>query len=113
MFLSILGITALEVLGYNSLKDDESRVKTKAIIARTIERTEKNLNKKFNNGELDNKKEEEFLKFEENFNKNQSNFIKWKIDADMLKFKKDTGYTEESIKYQRKLEDLQHKYFKY
>lgn len=113
MFLSILGITALGVLGYNSLKDEESRIKTKAILARTIEHTEKNMNKKFKNGELGSEKAEEFLKFEENFNKNQSNFIKWKIDADMLKFKKDTGYTEESIKYQQKLEDLQHKYFKY
>lgn len=110
MLLEILGIAALGVLGYNSLKDEESRTKTKGTIANVIEKAEKNITKKFNNGEMS---DEEYTTFEEKFVNNRSNIIQWKIDAEMLKFKKETGYSEESSEYQDKLEYLQHKYFDY
>lgn len=107
MLLKILGMAALGALGYNSVKDEESRTKTKGMIAGMIERADKNIDRQFQNGEID---EEEYLKLKESRNKVVSQTNQWKINAEMLKFKERTGYTEDSDEYQCYLEDLTYKY---
>lgn len=69
MLLGILGMAALGALGYNAVKDEDSRTKTKRIIAEMIDKADKNMDKKFQNGEVD---EEEYRKFKENRKKNVS-----------------------------------------
>lgn len=108
MLLGILGMAALGALGYNAVKDEDSRTKTKGIIAGMIDEAEKIMDRKFQNGEID---EEEYWEFKENRDKNVSSTIQWKLEADMLRFRQRTGCTEDSEEYQRELERLQHKYF--
>lgn len=108
MLLGILGMAALGALGYNAVKDEDSRTKTKGIIAGIIDQGDKMMDKKFQNGEID---EEEYWKFKKNRNNTVSQTTQWKLDADMLKFKQETGCTNDSDEYQRELERLQHKYY--
>lgn len=108
MLLEILGMAALGALGFNAVKDEDSRTKTKGTIAKMLDTADKTMDKKFQNGEID---VEEYCKFKENRNNTVSTATQWKIDADMLRFKQKTGYTKDSPEYQSELERLQHKYF--
>ncbi len=107
MLLGILGMAALSALGYNAVKDEDSRTKTKGIIAGIMDQADKKMDKKFQNGEID---EEEYCKFKENRKNTVSQTTSWKLDADMLKFMQETGCTKDSDQYQRARERLQHKY---
>lgn len=117
MLLGLLSMAALGALGYNAVKDEESRIKTKSIVAKTIDVFEKEMTKKYDRGEMDEESQDRYRKFENAYNSdpllNRNKMQQWKIDAEMLKFEQETGYSEDSIEYQDKLEYLQHKYFDY
>lgn len=113
MLLGLLSIAGLGALGYNAVKDEKSRIKTKSIVAKTIDAFEKEMTKKYNRGEMNDEQKADYSKFKMNYNKSHGTLIQWKIDAEMLKFKQETGYSEDSIEYQDKLEYIKHKYFDY
>lgn len=111
MLFGILGMAALGALGYNAVKDEESRTKTKSIVAKAVDALEKEASRMYKNGETSDEFNENYSKFDSAYKNDNSKLKQWQIDAEMLKFKQKTGYLEDSFEYQQKLEELQHKYY--
>lgn len=78
MLLEILGMAALGALGYNSIKDEESKQKTKSFIAKTMESCEKTITKKANRGEFNADQMNAYSDFEEKYSNVADRLDAWK-----------------------------------
>ena len=64
MLLEILGAIAIGAVGYNALKDEESRKETKKTIRNFGNAMNKTVERKYQNGEIS---DEEYRKFKNNY----------------------------------------------